>query len=147
MDIEEYIEKIVENGRVEDMEELSEMLEVTMDIVKDYDKDCYDDLMMKLYKMAYGSVITKEMAEELVKKMRPYGKKWDYEQTKRMQEDYGLDDVRNADFFLVINSAYNDYKDIFGDNVENYIKYTLDFIRDEDAKSDKIFIYYTQIPQ
>ena len=42
MDIEEYIEKIIENGRIEDMEELSELLEDTMEIIKDYDSECYE---------------------------------------------------------------------------------------------------------
>ena len=41
MDIEEYIEKIVDNGRIEDMQELSDMLEDTMEIIKDYDEKCY----------------------------------------------------------------------------------------------------------
>ena len=38
MDIEEYIERIVDNGKIEDMQELSDMLEDTMEIIKDYDK-------------------------------------------------------------------------------------------------------------
>jgi len=147
MDIEEYIEKIIENGKLEDMQSLSEMLEDTMDIVKYHDEGHYDTLKMKLYKMAYGTIITREMAEEIVHKMKPYGLKWDYEETKHLQEQYGVDDIRSADFFLVMNSAYNDYNNIFGDNVENYIKYTVDFIHDEDAKSDKVFLYYTTIPQ
>ena len=40
MEIEDYIEKIVDNGRVEDMEELSDMLEDTMEIVQKYDILC-----------------------------------------------------------------------------------------------------------
>ena len=27
-----------------------------------------------------------------------------------------------------------------------YIKFTVDFIQDEDAKEDKVFIYFTKIP-
>ena len=46
MDIEEYIEKIVDNGKIEDMQELSDMLEDTMEIIKDYDKECYKDFEM-----------------------------------------------------------------------------------------------------
>ena len=33
MDIEEIIQKIIDNGKVEDMEELSDMLEDTMEII------------------------------------------------------------------------------------------------------------------
>ena len=59
MDIEEYIEKIVDNGKIEDMQTLSDMLEDTMEIIKDYDKECYEDFEMKLYEMAYGNQILK----------------------------------------------------------------------------------------
>lgn len=71
-DIEEMIEIIVDNGKIEDMEELSDMLEDTMEIVKDCDKDCYKKIKMKLYKMAYGSHLNKSMAQDIVHKMRPY---------------------------------------------------------------------------
>ena len=46
---------------------------------------------------------------------------------------------------MVINSAYNDYKDIFGEDIEGYARFTIDFIQDEDAKEGKIFKYFTQI--
>lgn len=145
MDIEEYIEIIVQNGRLEDMEELSDMLEDTMEIIKDYDNECYKDFEMKLYKMAYGNHLNKSMAEEIVNKMRPYGKRWSIEETRQMQEQRGISNVSDVDFFIVINSAYNDYQNLFGDNIEDYVRFTMDFIQDEDAKQDKVFLYYTEI--
>lgn len=72
MDIEEYIEKIIDNGKIEDMQELSDILEDTMEIIKDYDKECYKEFEMKLYVLAYGNRLNKSMAEEIVHKMRPY---------------------------------------------------------------------------
>lgn len=146
MDIEEYIEKIINNGRLEDMENLSDMLEDTMEIIKDYDKECYKDFEMKLYKMAYGNKFNKKMAEEIVNKMRPYGEKWRYEDTKKIQEERGLMNISPDDFYIVMNSAYNDYNNLFHDNIEDYVRFTLDFIEDEDAKQDKVFLYYTTIP-
>lgn len=154
MDIEEYIEKIVENGRIEDMEELSDMLEEVIDIVKDYDKECYDDIAMRLYKMAYGNVLTKEMAENIVHKMRPFGMRWSFEETNRIQNQFGLDSLRPVDFFIVINSKFNDDKDTVDKFVRNpelelemYVSLTKDFIMDEDAKQDKVFVYYTEIAE
>ena len=146
MDIEEYIERIIDNGKIEDMETLSELLEDTMEIIKDYDKECYKDFEMKLYKMAYGNHLNKSMAEEIVHKMRPFGMKWDIEQTKDIQRQRGINDIPEVDFFIVINSAYNDYKDLFNEDLESYIRFTIDFIKDEDAKQDKVFLYYTTIP-
>ena len=146
MDIEEYIEKIIDNGRIEDMEKLSDMLEDTMEIIKDYDENCYKEFEMNLYRMAYGNKLNKEMAEEIVHKMRPYGEKWRYEDTKRIQEERGLMNVSPDDFYVVMNSAYNDYNNLFQESIEDYVRFTLDFIEDEDAKQDKVFIYYTEIP-
>ena len=145
MDIEEYIEIIVQNGKLEDMEELSDMLEDTMEIIKDYDNECYKDFEMKLYKMANGNRLNRKMAEEIVNKMRPYGKRWSIEETRQMQEQRGISNISDVDFFIVINSAYNDYQNLFGDNIEDYVRFTMDFIQDEDAKQDKVFLYYTEI--
>lgn len=145
MDIEEYIERIVDNGKIEDMQELSDMLEDTMEIIKDYDKECYKEMEMKLYKMAYGNHLNKSMAEEIVHKMRPYSQRWSLEETRKMQEQRGINDIDPIEFFVVINSAYNDYKDLFNEDIESYIRFAIDFIKDEDAKQDKVFLYFTQI--
>ena len=144
MDIEEYIEKIVDNGKIEDMEELSDMLEDTMEIIKDYDEKCYKEFEMKLYKMAYGNHLNKSMAQDIVNKMRPYGMRWNIEETESLQKQRGIEDIPKADFFVVINSAYNDYKDIFGEDLEGYIRFTIDFIKDEDAKEGKVFKYFVE---
>lgn len=144
MDIEEYIERIVDNGKIEDMEELSDMLEDTMEIIKDYDEKCYKEFEMKLYKMAYGNHLNKSMAQDIVNKMRPYGMRWNIEETESLQRQRGIEDIPKADFFVVINSAYNDYKDIFGEDLEGYIRFTIDFIKDEDAKEGKVFKYFVE---
>lgn len=146
MDIEKYIEEIVDNGKIEDMQELSDMLEDTMEIIKDYDKECYKDFEMKLYKMAYGNHLNKSMAQDIVNKMRPYGQRWSYEESRNLQEQRGIKDIDPIEFFVVMNSAYNDYKDLFNEDLESYMRFTIDFIKDEDAKQDKVFIYYTEIP-
>ena len=83
MDIEEYIERIVDNGKIEDMQTLSDMLEDTMKIIKDYDKDCYKEMEMKLYTLAYGNNLNREMAEKIVKNMRPYRYEVEYTRNKR----------------------------------------------------------------
>lgn len=142
MDIEEYIEKIVDNGRIEDMETLSDMLEDTLEIIKDYDEECYREMEMKLYKMAFGSHINKSMAQDIVHKMKPYGERWRFEETRDLQRKKGIDDIDECEFYVVINSAYNDYKDLFGEDTESYVRFTIDFIQDEDAKPNKVFNYF-----
>ena len=59
---------------------------------------------------------------------------------------YGFNDISDVDFWIVMNSAYNDYRDLFKDNIEIYAKWSYAFINDEDAKDGKVFIYFTKIP-
>lgn len=146
MDIEEIIEKIVDNGRIEDMNELSDMLEDTIEMLEEYYPDKYKEYQVKLYEMAYGCVLNEEIAKEIVSKMQPYGEKWDIEKTSEIQRQYGLN-FRDPDFYVVMNSAYNDYNDLFEDDTEKYVRFTNDFINDQDAKQDKVYLYYTIIPR
>ena len=147
MDIEKIIQTIVDNGDVKHMHMLSEILEDTMEEVRKYDEKCYKKYEMELYRMAYGPHLTREMAENIVSKMRPYGKKWTIEQAEELEAQYGIGGINPIDFFVVLNSAFNDYHDIFNDNIEMYVRFTVDFINDEDAKEDKVFLYFMNIPR
>ena len=89
MHIKEYLKKIVEDGDRKEMEELSNILDEVIYILKDYDYDTYCHYKMKLYEMAYGKVLTMEMAEEWVKEMQPMAK-WTYDETTNVLNDYGL---------------------------------------------------------
>lgn len=147
MDIEEYIEKIIDNGKIEDMQTLSDMLEDTMEIIKDYDKECYKEFEMKLYEMAYGKVLTDEMKREWVKKMRPMSK-WTEEEVKNIVSQYGFE-VPYMSAFVILNMLYSDMKSAFGDgndeeSLKRYLRGTSDWYFDEDAKVDgeeKLFNY------
>lgn len=142
MDIEEIIQVIVDNGKIEDMRTLSDMLEDTLEELQNYDKECYDKYIMELYKMAYGNTLNMQMAEEIVANMRPYGQRWSMQEVQEIQERYGINNVRAVDFYVVMNSAFNDYRNLFDDNIDMYVKFTMDFINDEDAKEGKVFKYF-----
>lgn len=147
MEIEHYIRKIVNEGSNREMEELSKILVEVIDIVKNYDEDCYKEYKMKLYEMAYGDELTRDMAEEIVRKMKPAGQRWSIEDTEKIQRDYNIQGIRPEDFFVVMNQAFNDFRNVFGDNIENYIRYTEAFIKDEDAVENKVFKYFMMIPR
>lgn len=53
--------------------------------------------------------------------------------------------IRPIDFWVVMNSAYNDYKDIFEDDIAKYAMFSYAFINDEDAGKDKVYNYFTKI--
>ena len=110
------------------MHKLSEILEDVMEKIKLYDEDCYKEYEMQLYKMAYGNTLNKSMAEDIVINMKPYGMRWSLEDTQKIQEEYGVNDIKPIDFFIVLNSAFNDYKNLFEDNMDMYVTFTVDFI-------------------
>lgn len=145
MDIEDIIQVIVDGGDVQHMHMLSDILDDVLEEICKYDKEKYKQYELKLYKMAYGNTFTREMAEEIVSKMRPYAMKWSIEETQQIQSQYGINDISPADFFIVLNMAYNDYNNIFNENIEMYVRFVDDFVNDEDAKEDKVFNYFTQI--
>lgn len=145
--IREDIIKIVDDGDRMEMEELSDMLQEVIEIVFNYNEEKGKEYELKLYRMAWGDVLSKQMAEEIISKMQPYHMRWSLEETRNIQNDYDLDNIRDIDFWVVMNSAYNDYRDLFNDNIDMYVRYSRDFILDEDAKNNKVFKYFTTIPR
>jgi hypothetical protein len=142
-EIKEYIRKIVDDGSIEEMYKLSDMLDELAHTVKQFDEDLYKKYKMELYIMAYGDVLTESLAKEIVSDMRPYGEKFSVENAREIRDRYGMNNIDIWSFYTVVNMAYNDYRDIFGDNLEMYAMFTRDFIEDEDAKKGKVLKYFT----
>lgn len=140
--IKKYIEKIVENGKQEDMEKLSDMLAEIIYKIKESHHDLYEHYKMCLYEMAYGEIISDEMREEIVERI---GEHWTLEETEQVKKDYGYNDIPANEFNVVMNMAYSDYKDVFEDNLDLYAKFSKAFIQDDDAKEGKVFIYFNEI--
>lgn len=147
MNVKEYLVKIIEKGRQEDMEKLSVIFDEAIFKVKDCDIEWYDKKCMELYTMAYGKVLNEEMARDIITKMEPYHMHWTLEQSKQLQSENGLSNIRDIDFWITFNEGYNDYHDLFDENIDMYIKYTKNFIMDKDGKDDKVFLYFTTIPK
>lgn len=154
MKVREYITKIGENKKVEDMEKLGDILADIIYSMKESHSDLYEKYKMKLYVMAYGKVLTQEMAEEIVKEMQPYKEHWSFDTTTSVKNQFGIKDISDVDFYVVMNSKYNDNKDtvekfIIDENqqLEMYIDLTKDFVLDPDAKEGKVFSYFTTIPK
>lgn len=141
MKIREYIAKIGENKKPEDMQELGDMLAELICSMKEAHPEAYKKYKMTLYIMAYGYTFTDEMAKEIVVAMTPYHEHWTKEQTTQVMRNAGLKFDEN-EFFVVMNMAYNDYHDIFNDDLDSYIKFATLFISDVDAKPNKVFNYF-----
>lgn len=121
------------------MEELSDILISVMSKLKKYDEECYDKYKKDIYEMAYGKVLTKDIAEKAVADMKPDGEHWSIEQTTSVKKQYGYEEIDDVEFYAVMNMAWNDYKDLFKDDLEMYAKFSKAFISDIDAKKDKVY--------
>lgn len=143
MKIREYISKIGENKKPEDMQELGDMLADIIYSMKTSHPELYDKYKKKLYIMAYGYKFTDDKAEEIVAEMKPYHTHWTKEQTTEVMKNAGLNFDAN-DFFIVMNMAYNDYHDMFDEDLDQYVRYATLFIDDKDAKPHKVFKYFME---
>ena len=132
MESKSYIEKILSS---EDSSKKEKLMECLSNIIDKYNSEDKEEIERKLYELAEGKVLNEERARHLIEKMKPFGKKWE------------LADTGPIDFWIVMNSAYNDYNDIFKEDVGLYARFSKDFIMDEDAVEDKVYYYFTMIPK
>lgn len=142
MKIRGYIDKIVETGKEEDMNKLSDMLVEIIYKMKEPHHEKYKHYEMCLYELAYGKTISDEMREEIVERI---GEHWSLAETETVRSKYGYSDIMPNEFNVVMNMAYSDYSDVFGDNLDLYVKFSKAFIKDDDAKDGKVYLYFTEI--
>ena len=142
-----YIEKIMNSNDSSKIKKLESLLVDTISYMKTLDSEEYEDIECELYEIAEGKVLNEEKAKYIISKMKPYGMKWTLEQTEEIRKSKNLDNIRPVDFWIVMNSAYNDYYNLFGTDLNMYITYSKDFIDDEDAVDYKVYAYFTTIPE
>lgn len=146
MHIKEYLDKIIEKGKTEDMIELSEMLDKAIHKVKECDPEWFEKKRMKLYEMAYGKTLNEEMAKEWVKSMEPAGMHWTIEETTDGMNSMEYN-FNKQDFFVVANMMYNDYYNLVKEDESLALKLAKDWLDDKDAKPDKLYCYWKYIIQ
>ena len=137
----EYLDKIVNNGKPEDMDCLGEMLITMIDDLKDTNYDKYKKYKNKIIGMAYDYTINDELAKSIVDDMKPRGEYWSKETVTNV-----VGNVPNIDtIYVVMNSLVNDYGDIISpDEVETYVKMTMAWIDDEDGHENKAWWYFVK---
>lgn len=143
MHIKEYLEKIVDKGKAEDMRELSHILDKVVHHLKECDPEWYNKICLKLYEMAYGKVLTLEMAEEWVRSMKPMAK-YTKEETDSIIKEKALN-VNDINFYAALNMICSDYGKVIGEDLDKYVEFTMAFLNDEDAKPDKLYLYWKDI--
>ena len=137
----EYIEKIVANGKQEDMDCLSDIMIDLLYHLKETDHDEYKKYKTKIVGMAHNYTIDDELAHEIVEDMKPKGEYWSKETIKSV-----VGDITNLDeVYVVMNSLVNDYGDVISpEDVETYVKMTNAWINDVDGHKNKVWWYFVK---
>lgn len=108
--------------------------------LKDYNEKCFNKYKTHLYEMAYGKVLNMDMAEDWVESMTPPAK-WTFEETSAVKRQYGLQDISDIDFYVVMNMLYSDMHEMYGEDVDRYVRATKLWLNDPDAKEGKLYNY------
>ena len=136
----EYIEKIVQIGKPEDMDCLSDILVDLLYEVKETNYDEFKKYKTKIKGMAYDYKIDEELAHEIVEDMKPLGEYWSKETVASV---IGNDNHRLEDMYVVMNSLVNDYQSVVSpEEVETYIKMAHAWLDDVDGKQNKVWWYF-----
>lgn len=151
----ETINNIIESDNKEMLKSLTKTLDTVMQYLYQNNYDLYKEIELDLYIATNGKKLNKDMAYEIIMNMKPYQMHWSLEETESIRDMYNLSDIRDVDFWVVMNSKYNDNKDTVERFVPNdtekqlemYVYLTRDFIKDKDAKEGKVFTYFTEIPE
>ena len=151
----ETINDIIESDNKEMLKSLTKTLDTVMQYLYQNNYDLYKEIELDLYIATNGKKLNKDMAYEIIMNMKPYQIHWSLEETESIRDMYNLSDIRDVDFWVVMNSKYNDNKDTVERFVPNdtekqlemYVYLTRDFIKDKDAKEGKVFTYFTEIPE
>lgn len=143
MKTKDYLNKILTS----DENKKNEMTDLICEMMEELNKEDAKEYKRKIYEISEGRKLNEDKARYLIDNMEPFGKKWDLNETEEVRNNYGFTDLRPVDFWIVMNSAFNDYNDLFKDNVDWYAKFAKDFIEDEDAVDDKVYFYFTMIPR
>lgn len=89
-------------------------------------------------------VLDKEMADEWVKDMKPFGKKWTIEETTSAMKSLGFNH-RDVDYYVAANNEYNDHYSTMKDDEQLALKFAHDWLSDVDAVADKAYCYWKYI--
>lgn len=138
------IKHIIDSNDITKLKDLAYETIDILDCLEEIDENAYTKYELDVYEILNGKKISEEIALDWVENMKPYGMKWTMEETTRAMRDknWNLDPV---DFFVVANMLFNDYNDIVLDDIDLVLNMTKDWLRDADAKDNKLYNYYKYV--
>lgn len=145
--LEENIQKIVDDGDVREMKELSNILIKAANIIYAYDEKEGKEIEMQIHEMAWGKKLTDEMKRQWVSNMKPSAR-WSEEEIREIVDNYDID-IPVLSVYVIMNMFYSDQRKSLEDEEEErmlkrYIDATTGWYYDSDATNTeeaKLYCY------
>ena len=145
--LEENIQKIVDDGDVREMKELSNILIKAANIIYAYDEKEGKEIEMQIHEMAWGKKLTDEMKRQWVSNMKPSAR-WSEEEIREIVDNYDID-IPVLSVYVIMNMFYSDQRKSLEDEEEErmlkrYIDVTTGWYYDSDATNTeeaKLYCY------
>jgi hypothetical protein len=136
--------KIIANGKSDDMEHLGDLFNEMVSDIKAYDYEEYKRIEFKLYCMVYGEHLSEELATKWVKCMEnkdgTRGEHWTFDQTESVRKQHSPTS-NPYDWYATLNMMYSDYYSPKFDT-DTYIALAKNWITDTDVPEGKTLRYY-----
>lgn len=123
---------------------IEEMEEIVCEALEEIRGRCprlFWDTAYKLHCVAYGPHFDEHLAKKAVAGMKNVdgtcGEHWTYEQTSQFADQQGI--RCKADWYYVMNMLYSDYSEIYGSDINMYIRVAKAYMSDPDAPEGKVF--------
>lgn len=136
-----YLEKMdLEKNR----DDIIEIIDMLMCEIENKHKELYKHIECEMYELVYGKKLSEEMAHSWVKEMEPIGMHWTIEETTNAMYNMGYS-CDTTNYFVVANMMYNDYYELVKEDEALALKMANAWLKDEDAKDDKLYNYWKHI--
>ena len=130
---------------------IEEMEEIVCEALEEVRGRCprlFWDTMYKMHCAVYGPHFDEHLAKKAVARMKnvdgTHGEHWTYEQTSQLADQQGI--TQKADWYYVMNMLYSDYSEIYGSDINMYIRVAKAYMRDPDAPESKVFdLWFAQM--
>ena len=128
--------------------QLREFIEDAMSMLKETNPETYDTLEMHLYKEIYGchfcDWLLDKATKNLVNEDGTTGPHWNLNQTTQVAKQSGVNftNFNEYDWNYVMNMIYSDYYGSVPNDASTYVRMSLKFLDDKDAKEGKALKYY-----
>ena len=85
-----YIEKIISSKDMNKYKQLGNLFIDSIDFIKKYDNNEYEDIECALYEISEGRVLNEEKATEIINSMKPYRYEMDFRTNRISPKRYRL---------------------------------------------------------